>query len=103
MIRQAEGFLWHTDCQARHMPVARAGCSGPEGAILPDCAEDEDQIAVVYDKGETPPRITVTNAAAQVQTVHADGVAVAIVARAHGPGLTAEDVLLVERFVTSAR
>lgn len=86
---------------AQRMPVASHPCSGPEGAIIPDVAEDEDKIAVVYDRGQTPPTITITDIAGGVQTVHANGVAVAVVACADGPRLTVDDVLLVERFVTA--
>ena len=99
MVRQVDGSFWNDKSLARRMPVANTPISGPEGAIIPDVAEDEDKIAVVYDKGERPPTITITDVAGGVQTVHADGVAVAIVACADGPRLTVDDVLLVERFV----
>ena len=56
-----------------------------------------DKVAVVYDKGDPPPHITVQEISGTVSSVHADGVAVAVVARATGPDLLAEDVLLVER------
>ena len=66
-------------------------------------AEDlpcEGRIAVVYDHGDPPPEITILRTAGNVQTVLANGVAVAIVACADGPDLAAEDVMLVERFRT---
>lgn len=103
MARQAERAFQNQRYLARHMPVVQAGCRGPEGAILPDAAKDADRIAVVYDKGDLPPEITITNIAGTVQTVHANGVAVAVVACAEGPRLTAENVVLVERFVRGDR
>ena len=87
---------------ARHMPVARNAGMGPEGALIPDAVEEEDRIAVVYDSRCAPPEITVTETAGRIQTVLADGVAVAIVACAGGPRLTAKDILLVERFVSGS-
>ncbi|WP_300016963.1 hypothetical protein [uncultured Roseobacter sp.] len=101
MTRQMDGSYQKTTPLARRMPVTTGPASGLEGAIIPDVAEDEDKIAVVYDKGEAPPTITITDVSGGVQTVHANGVAVAIVACADGPRLTVDDVLLVERFVTA--
>lgn len=86
---------------ARQMPIAAGSVPGPEGALLHDDDAEQDRVAVVYDHGETPPCITVTDAGSGVQTVLANGVAVAVVARAEGPKITADDVLLVERFVTA--
>jgi hypothetical protein len=71
----------------------------PQGALVPDTAEDCDQVAVVYNRGETPPEITVEGSAGSVQTVRANGIAVAVIARAFGPAIRADDVLLVERHV----
>ncbi|WP_300055611.1 hypothetical protein [uncultured Roseobacter sp.] len=101
MARQIGGF-WHDSrtCAAR-LPVARMSCRGPEGALIPDACAEDDTIAVVYDHGAAPPKITITAVSEGIQTVHADGVAVAIVACAGGPKLTEHDVLLVERFVTA--
>lgn len=70
---------------------------GPQGALVPDENADCDHVAVVYNKGDTPPQITVTDLSGSVQQVNADGVAVAVVARSSGPQLCADDVLLVER------
>ena len=81
------------------MPVAREFSGCPEGAIIQDCVEIEDRIAVVYDSRERPPEITIKCSEKQVQTVMANGVAVAIVACAEGPRLTVDDILLVERVV----
>ncbi|WP_300031064.1 hypothetical protein [uncultured Roseobacter sp.] len=88
---------------ARTMPIATDYVPGPEGALIHDDDASSDRVAVVYDQGETPPEITVTNAGNCIQTVHANGVAVAVVARAEGPRLTADDVLLVERFSGKSR
>ena len=79
------------------MPMAQHGKSEPEGALIPDALEDSDHIAVVYNKGETPPEITIKAVSGTVHTVCANGVAVAVVARATGPAPTIGDVLLVER------
>jgi hypothetical protein len=79
------------------MPVGAASERTPQGALVPDTLHDCDQIAVVYDKGQNPPEITITQVSGYVHTVHADGVAVAVVARTTGPAPAVEDVLLVER------
>lgn len=69
----------------------------PQGILVPDSHTNRDKVAVVYDKGNPPPEITVKEISGSVTSVLADGVAVAVVARATGPGLSAKDVLLVER------
>lgn len=71
----------------------------PQGALVPDMARDCDQVAVVYNKGESPPEITVKTVSNSVQTVLANGVAVAVIASAFGPTISPDDVLLVERCV----
>ncbi len=86
------------DGLARRMPIGLAEMTGPQGALLSDEVNGEDKIAVVYDHGAPPPEITISQTAGNVQTVLANGVAVAIVACADGPDLSAEDVILVERF-----
>ncbi|WP_298912628.1 hypothetical protein [uncultured Roseobacter sp.] len=88
---------------ARRMPVPLICSDGPEGALIPGDRAQEDKIAVVYDKGELPPTITITEVSGSVQTVHANGVAVAVVARAEGPRLTVDDILLVERMIGKKR
>ncbi len=60
-------------------------------------AAGAEKIAVIYEQGAEPPDITVSRPQNGVQTICADGVAVAVVARAKGPELTRQDVLLVER------
>lgn len=102
MAHQTDGSLQIKKYLARHMPIAHANSRGPEGAIIPDAIEEiADKIAVVYDRGNAPPNITITNVSGHVQTVHADGIAIAVVASAAGPRLTEEDVVLVERFVSA--
>lgn len=71
----------------------------PQGALVPDTLHNCDQIAVVYDKGQVPPKITIAQVSGSVHTVMADGVAVAVVARASGPAPSVDDVILVERSV----
>ncbi len=78
-------------------PAAQENENIPQGALVPDMARDCDQVAVVYKKGETPPEITVREISSSVQTVLADGVAVAVIASAFGPAISPDDVLLVER------
>ncbi|MFD2738660.1 hypothetical protein ACFSUD_03665 [Sulfitobacter aestuarii] len=68
----------------------------PQGALVPDTLHDCDQVAVVYAKGHCPPEITICSLSRSVHQVLADGIAVAVIARA-GPAPCVEDVLLVER------
>lgn len=84
--------------QAKSLMPVQAKCEkGLQGALIPDSNEDMDHIAVVYDKGETPPQITIKQISGSVHQVLADGIAVAIIARASGKAPSASDVLLVER------
>lgn len=69
----------------------------PHGILVPDTRNQRDRVAVVYAKGHPPPEITVEAISGTVTSVLADGVAVAVIARASGPDLSPEDVLLVER------
>ncbi|MCZ4367164.1 hypothetical protein [Sulfitobacter dubius] len=92
---RTKGLRW--DCATGLTPAKASEIPGPQGALVPDTLHDCDQIAVVYDKGQTPPRITIAQVSNSVHTVLADGVAVAVVARANGPAPSASDVLLVER------
>jgi hypothetical protein len=71
----------------------------PQGALVPDSLHNCDQIAVVYYKGQMPPKITIARVSGSVHTVMADGVAVAVVARASGPAPSVDDVILVERLI----
>ncbi|KIN72923.1 hypothetical protein [Sulfitobacter guttiformis] len=88
--------------QAKSLMPPQAQCErGPQGALVPDSDEEMDHIAVVYDKGETPPKITIKQVSGSVHQVFADGIAVAIVARASGDAPNPSDVLLVERGVHS--
>ncbi|QFT60228.1 hypothetical protein FIU94_15480 [Sulfitobacter sp. THAF37] len=81
------------------LPTAIRSEPGPQGALVPDSLRDSDKIAVIYDKGQTPPEITIRRDSGSVHTVLADGIAVAIVASANGPAPSKDDVLLVERAV----
>ena len=91
---RSEGLQW--DCATGLMPAAPEIAPAPHGALVPDTLHDCDQIAVVYDKGHRP-EITITQVSGTVPAVLADGVAVAVVARASGPAPLPKDVLLVER------
>jgi hypothetical protein len=99
MVKQGFQTTGSGNGLARGMPFLQGALHRPEGALVAGEAEEDGRIAVVYNHGDTPPEITIAETAGRVQTVMADGVAVAIVARADGPGLTTDDVLLVERFV----
>lgn len=88
--------------QAKSLMPVQAKCErGLQGALVPDRTEDMDHIAVVYDKGDTPPQITIKQVSGSVHTVLANGVAVAVVARAYGNAPSPADVLLVERRINS--
>jgi hypothetical protein len=84
--------------EAKSLMPLHADCEkGPKGALVPDRTGEIDHIAVVYDQGETPPEITIRHISKTVHTVLANGIAVAVVARAYGKAPSASDVLLVER------
>ncbi|WP_298857183.1 hypothetical protein [uncultured Sulfitobacter sp.] len=88
--------------QAKSLMPAQAKCErGPQGALIPDTNEEMDHIAVVYDEGETPPHITIKQVSGSVHTVLANGIAVAVVARASGKAPNPSDVVLVERRINS--
>jgi hypothetical protein len=80
------------------MPMGLGAVSQPEGALISVEAEGQERIAVVYEYGETPPEITITQTNGHTQTVCANGVAIAIVACTGGPRLSVNDVVLVERY-----
>lgn len=86
--------------EARGLMPATAPCEdGPQGALVPDHQHDCDHIAVVYNKGETPPEITIRQVSGSVHTVLANGVAVAVVASSRNAAPEVSDVILVERSV----
>ncbi|MDC0136878.1 hypothetical protein OAI26_09635 [Sulfitobacter sp.] len=88
--------------QAKSLMPVKAQCErGLQGALIPDSRGEKDHIAVVYDKGNTPPTITIKQVSGTVHTVLADGIAVAVVARSSGEAPTAADVILVERGVNA--
>lgn len=73
--------------------------TGLQGALVPDSEHEYDHIAVVYDKGDSPPEITIRRISVTVHQVLADGIAVAIIAQTGGHVPTPADVLLVERCI----
>ena len=87
-----------SDRLARQMPMGLGASGSPQGALISTQADNEQRIAVVYEHGETPPEITIKQTARNIQTVMANGVAIAIVACAAGPQISVTDVVLVERF-----
>ncbi|MEM1351912.1 MAG: hypothetical protein AAGF27_06185 [Pseudomonadota bacterium] len=80
------------------MPLGLPASDVPQGALISSDGLGQDKIAVIYQRGAPLPEITVEQTAGQVQTIMADGVAVAIVACAEGPRLSVDDVVLVERY-----
>ena len=93
----SSGLRWETATAVYPMNDTKAPV--PQGVLVPDATEKCDHVAVVFDKGQTPPEITIKQISGSVHTVLADGIAVAVVARATGPAPSVEDVLLVERHV----
>lgn len=85
--------------QAAGLPPYHTSSDSPLGALVPDAVQECDQVAVIYDPAQGAPKITVQTAAACVQTVLADGIAVAVIASASAPALSPEDVLLVARAI----
>lgn len=95
--RYDTGLQWE---HATGLAPRGAACeTSPQGALVPNRRHNCDQIAVVYDKGQMPPKITIAQVSGSVHTVMADGIAVAVVARASGPAPSVEDVILVERTI----
>lgn len=88
--------------QAKSLMPVKADCErGPKGALVPDAKGESDHIAVVYDQGDAPPEITIKQVSGSVHTVLANGIAVAVIAKASGEAPSVSDVLLVERRVHS--
>lgn len=87
------------DSRSENMALFNTKGPMPEGALISGDTAEDGRIAVIYNQGETPPVITIAGSAQTVQTILANGVAVAVVANVDGPRLTANDVMLVERFV----
>ncbi|AVL54794.1 hypothetical protein CEP88_05735 [Roseobacter denitrificans] len=86
----------------RHLPFNLTPPPGPEGAVIAAAqGAAHSRIAVYYDHASPPPEITISRSAGLVQTVLADGIAVAIVAGAKEPDLHKEDVVLIARYTAS--
>ena len=94
-MRKPSGLCW--DQATSMMPMHSPAEQTLQCALVPNTIHDCDQVAVVYDKGQTPPEITIREVSGSVHTVLANGIAVAVIARASGPALSPDDVLLVER------
>ena len=91
------GLQW--DMSTGIAPYGTSAELMPQGALMRDTLHNCDQVAVVYDKGQTPPEITIARVSGMVHTVLADGIAVAVIASSSGQVPTANDVLLVERLI----
>lgn len=91
------GLQWDNATSLTSKSALKHHC--PQGSLVPDTLQNCDQIAVVYNKGQTPPHITVMQVSGSVHTVLADGIAVAVVASASRPTLNPDEVLLIERSV----
>lgn len=89
--------------RTRHLAFNLTPPAGPEGAVIGagHGGTVQSQIAVYYDHAAKPPKITISRNAGSVQTVLADGVAVAVVAGANEPELRKEDVVLIARYTAS--
>jgi hypothetical protein len=88
---------WDNATSLKSVEALKQNC--PQGSFVRDNHQNCDQIAVIYNKGQTPPHITVKKVSSSVQTVWADGVAVAVVACTSRPTLRPDDVLLIERSI----
>ncbi|MCX7559497.1 hypothetical protein OS190_07925 [Sulfitobacter sp. F26204] len=95
--RTTTALQW--DAATGLMHNSQSDIGEPQGAFIPDTNHNRDHVAVVYPKGQNPPEITIRKVSGSVHTVLADGVAVAVIARADGPAVSADDVLLVERHI----
>ncbi len=93
--RRQSGLCWER--ATGMMPSPQHAEREPQCAFVPDIIHNQDHLAVVYDKGQNPPEITIREVSGSVHTVLADGIAVAVIARTSGPVLSPADVLLVER------
>ena len=95
---QNEIWAEHT---AYHLSFNLSPPAAPEGAVIATKQAQCGQIAVYYNHADRPPEITISRTAWPVQTVLADGVAVAVVAGAKEPVLHKEDVMLIARYTAS--
>lgn len=87
------------DCATGLTPLHNQAERCPQGMLVPDIDQEIDRVAVVYDKGDPPPEITIHQVSGFVHTVLADGLPVAVIARAVGPAVSIDEVLLVEQCV----
>lgn len=88
---------WDGTAASTTFPAAQTPC--PHGMVLNESPNGAENVAVVYDRGQIPPEITVKEVSSRVHQVLADGIAVAVIARATGPAPSAKDVMLVERVI----
>ncbi len=84
------------ECATGLPPLHDRGERCPQGMLVTDSRTEADRVAVVYEKGDPPPEITIEEVSGSVHTVFANGVAVAIVA-CTGRTVQAADVILVEQ------
>lgn len=101
MQKQSAPHTQHTDGTATPLPFMGNMDAGPDGALISGDPADKGKITVVYNRGDTPPKITIRETSGHIQMVMANDKAVAVVAQANGTRLTADDVLLIERFVAT--
>lgn len=86
--------------KAKSLLPRRSQCErGLTGALIPNSGGENDHIAVVYDEGDLPPKITIKQISGSVHTVMANDVAVAVIASAHGHAPHVSDVLLIKRCI----
>lgn len=84
------------ECATGLPPLHDRGERCPQGMLVTDSRTKADRVAVVYEKGDPPPEITIEEVSGSVHTVFANGLAVAVVA-CSGTKVSAADVILVEQ------
>jgi len=87
----------------QRVPLGARASQARQGSLTTSDELGPDKITVVYEHGDPPPKITVEQTARKIQTVLADGVAVAVVASADGAQVSIDDVVLIERFSGNKR
>ncbi|GFE51662.1 hypothetical protein So717_34150 [Roseobacter cerasinus] len=93
-MRNASDTEWRTGDAPQAAEPTRGAA---EAVIVPQPCAGALGLAVIYDRNSPPPRITITQVSQMIQTIHADGIAVAVMACAQSAGMNADDVPLIQR------
>lgn len=96
-VNSSQTLRW--DCATGLTPLHYQSQHSLQGMLVPDIEQEIDRVAVVYEKGNPPPEITIRQVSGFVHTVLANGLPVAVIARAVGPAVSIDEVLLVEQCV----